>query len=81
MNSLLATAAAVLLVIMIMLITAAFHRRRRPSAPAQPPLPEGWDDRHFAHAHGLTLLQWATLTPEKKTELRLSAAHGKGWQR
>jgi hypothetical protein len=45
--------------------------RRRPTVE-QPPKPDGWDDRHTAAAHGLTLPQWVALTPTRKAELRAS---------
>ena len=45
--------------------------RRRPLV-VQPPKPDGWDDRHAAAAHGLTLPEWVALTPERKAELRAS---------
>jgi hypothetical protein len=39
-----------------------------------PPKPDGWDDRHVAAAHGIPLNIWATITPEKKAELRAGVA-------
>jgi hypothetical protein len=47
--------------------------RRRPLV-TQPAKPDGWDDRHTAAAHGLTLTQWVALTPTRKAELRASVA-------
>jgi hypothetical protein len=47
--------------------------RRRPLV-TQPPKPDGWDDRHTAAAHGLTLAEWVTLTPDQKRDARAGVA-------
>lgn len=48
--------------------------RCRPAPAQQPPLPEGWGDRHFAHAHGIPLADWVKLTPEQQRDLRSGVA-------
>jgi hypothetical protein len=45
---------------------------RRRALVVQPAKPDGWDDRHTAAAHGLTLTQWVALPPTRKAELRAS---------
>jgi hypothetical protein len=47
--------------------------RRRPLV-VQPAKPDGWDDRHTAAAHSLTLTQWVALTPDQKRDARLGVA-------
>lgn len=69
-----ALAGAVVLLMIICAWPSAPRRKRFEPAP-QPPKPECWDDRGYAAAHGIPLNIWATLPPEKKRELRLSAAH------
>lgn len=48
--------------------------RRRPQPAQQPPKPDGWDDRGYAHAHGYTLTEWAALPAQTKRELRKGVA-------
>lgn len=54
--------------------------RRRPKPVQQPPLPDGWDDRGYAAAWGIPLLQWVTIPPERQRELRDKVAHAPQWK-
>lgn len=69
-------AAVVLLVALVVAPFVILRRRKRAAALVEIPKPDHWDDRAYAHAHGLTLAQWGKLTPREQAALRASAAHG-----
>ncbi|QWY79687.1 membrane protein [Arthrobacter phage Persistence] len=74
MNQLLAVTAGVLLLALVWLIIRLISAHKR-TASQQPPKPEFWEDRHYAHATGYTLSQWAKLQPEVQRKLRNDVSH------
>lgn len=65
--------------LLVALVVTPFIILRRRKARQHPPAPAPLVDlteAAYARAHGLTLQQWATLTPRERANLRSSAAHG-----